>query len=85
MANRPTGHKTGIKTIRRRVQQKGSCLRNYYVASLKTKAENFIGAKCESHGKVKSYWRPLGFFVFSTNQVCVAMEEYNFLVGGTLI
>ena len=64
VANRPTGYKTGIKTIRWRAQQKGSYLRNYYVASIKTKAENFIGVKCESHGKVKSYWRPLGFCIF---------------------
>ena len=31
---------------------------------LKAKAENLIGAKCESRGKVKSYWRPLGFCIF---------------------
>ena len=39
-----------------------------------------MGAKCESHGKVKSYWRPLGFSIFFTNQVRVAMEKYNFLL-----
>ena len=43
----PTVYKTGIKTLRGRVQQKGSYLKNYYVTSLKTKA---IGAKCESRG-----------------------------------
>ena len=57
----PTVYKTGIKTLRWRVQQKGSYLRNYYVTSLKTSA---IGAKCESHGKAISYWRPLGFSIF---------------------
>ena len=68
----PTVYKTGIKTLPWRVQQKGSYLRNYYVTLLKTSA---IGAKCESHGKAISYWRPLGFSIFSTNQVHIAMEK----------
>ena len=68
----PTVYKTGIKTLCWRVQKKGSYLRNYYVTSLKTEA---IGAKCESHGKAISYWRPLGFSIFFTNQVHTAMEK----------
>ena len=64
VANRPTVYKTGRKTLRWKVQQKGSHLRNYYVTSVNTKAKNFIGAKCESHGKVQFYWRPLGFCIF---------------------
>ena len=36
MANRPTVYKTGEKTLRREVRQKGSYLRNYYVALPRT-------------------------------------------------
>ena len=68
----PTVYKTGIKTLPWRVQQKGSYLRNYYVTSLKTSA---IGAKCESHGKAISYWRPLVFSIFLANQVGIAVEK----------
>ena len=68
----PTVYKTGIKTLPWRVQQKGSYLRNYYVTPLKTKA---IDAKCESQRKATSYWRPLGFSIFFTNQVRIAVEK----------